>query len=118
MRIAAGELDRRIIIMRPGLVDDGTATVPGGLAEIGRRRAKKTDVSDGERVRAAEQSQDITTRFLVRSDALTRTITGKDVVIYRGRSGDIPFEVVGTKESIERDDGIEITATARPDAGL
>lgn len=114
MRIAAGELDRRIEIWRSAMVDDGTATVPGPPVRIGSRWAKKTDVSDGERVRAAEQGQEITSRFLVRSDELTRTITGKDMLVYRGR----PHEVTGTKESDEREDGIEITAVARPDQPL
>lgn len=115
MRIASGELDRRIAIMRALLIDDGTATVAGVPIEIGKRWAKKTDISDGERVRAAEQSQEITARFLVRSDELTRTITGKDVVMYIGKAGRTAFEVVGTKESVDREDGIEISAVARPD---
>ncbi|MDB5733225.1 MAG: hypothetical protein JWQ03_3120 [Variovorax sp.] len=114
MRVDPGELDRRIAIFRAGTIDDGMATVRGEMGEIGRRWARKRDVSDGERVRAAEQSQEITTRFLVRSDALTRTITGKDLIRYPAASGRF-YEVTGTKESDEREDALEITATARPD---
>lgn len=114
MRIAAGELDRRVQIWRSGLADDGTATVPGPPQKIAERWAKKTDVSDGERVRAAEQGQEITARFLVRSDDLTRTVTGKDILVYRRR----PYEVTGAKESDEREDAIEISAVARPDQPL
>lgn len=116
MRIGAGELDRRITIMRAETVDDGTATVLGEPIAIGSRRAKKTDVSDGERVRAAEQSQQITSRFLVRADPLTRTIDGKDTLIYHGKHGEAAYQVTGTKDSSEREDGIEISAVARPDA--
>ena len=113
-RIAAGSLDRRVSILRAGSIDDGTASIDGPYVEIGRRWAKKTDVSDGERVRAAAQSQEITSRFLVRSDALTRTITGKDRLQCRG----VSYEVTGTKETDDRDDGIEITTVARPDQVL
>ena len=112
MLIDPGELDRRITIFRSEATDDGTATVEGAPAVIGRRWAKKTDVSDGERVRAGQQGQALTTRFLVRSDALTRTITGKDTLECRG----VRYSVTGTKESGEREDGIEITAASMPDA--
>lgn len=111
MRIAAGELDRRVSIWRSELIDDGTATVPGPPAEIAERWAKKSDVSDSERVRASELGQEVTTRWLVRSDALTRTITGKDELRYKGRV----YVVTGTKETSEREDGIEITTMMRPD---
>jgi head-tail adaptor len=107
-----GELNRRISIWRAESFDDGTATVEGEPAEIGKRWAKKQDVSDGERVRAAEQGQTLSTRFTVLSDTLTRTITGKDIIKLDGET----FEVVGTKEiGARRHDGVEITTTSRPD---
>lgn len=105
------KLDRRIAIIRTEEIDDGTAAVPGEPAEIGRRWAERTDASDGERFRAAAQGQELTTRFLVRSDSLTRTITGKERLVCEGAA----FEVVGTKEWGGRNVGIEITAVARPD---
>lgn len=111
MRIAAGELDRRISFWRSSTIDDGTATVEGPPEEIGKRSARKTDVSDGERVRAAEQGSEVTSRFLVRADSFTRTITAKDEVRYRGRV----YEVIGVKDSPERDDGIEISTVSRTD---
>lgn len=111
MRIGAGELDRRVTILRAATVDDGFATTPGVPAAVGTRWARKLDASDGEKMRASEQGQEITTRFLVRSDPLTRTITGKDQLVCRG----LTYQVTGTKESRYRDDGIEVTAVARPD---
>jgi SPP1 family predicted phage head-tail adaptor len=112
MALLAGDLDRRITILRAQSEDDGMASVPGEMKPIAKRWAKKTDVSDGERMRAAEQGQEITSRFLVRNDTLTRTITGKDVLICEGRV----YAVSGTKEYGGRGVGIEITGTARPDA--
>ncbi|WP_024310374.1 head-tail adaptor protein [Sphingomonas melonis] len=111
MRIAAGELDRRITICRAEMIDDGTASVEGPAAPIGKRWAKKTDIRDGEKMAAGENATDLASRFLVRSDSLTRTIGGKDVIQYKGRS----FFVVGVKESGDREDGIEITTSSRSD---
>ncbi|KZC82889.1 phage head-tail adapter protein [Sphingobium yanoikuyae] len=110
-RRSAGEFDRRISIWNAGLIDDGTATVQGPLAEVGKRWAKKVDVKDGERLRAGENAQELTTRFTVRSDALTRTIIGGFVIKHKG----VTYAVTGTKEGREREDVIEITTAARPD---
>ena len=111
-RASAGRFDRRISIWRSELVDDGTATVPGEPAEIGKRWAKRSDISDGERMRAGENAQDLTTRWTVRSDSLTRTIAGGDALRHKG----VVYEVTGTKEGTEREDEIEITTAARLDA--
>lgn len=115
-RINAGDLDRVIDIMQPEGEDDGLSNVPGAPIFAGRRRAKKTDISDGERFRASQLGQEVTTRFLVRSDTLTRSITGRDSLIYNDGDREITYAVVGTKEWGDRRDGIEITAVARPDA--
>lgn len=112
MGIAAGDLDRRITIMRAASEDDGLSSIPGAMAPLAQRWAKKTDASDGERMRASEQGQEITSRFLVRDDSVTRTITGKDMLVCEGRT----YAVSGTKEYGGRRIGIEITAIARPDA--
>lgn len=111
MRIAAGELDRRIEIYRVGDVDDGTATVSDEPTFLAKRWAKKTDVRDSERLAAGENGATLASRFLVRSDSVTRSLGGKDVLRYKGRS----FEIVGVKESGEREDGIEITTSTRTD---
>lgn len=108
--IDAGELDRRITIMRVGSKDDGLATVADAPIPELRRWAKKTEVSDAERVRASQQGIEVTSRFLVRSDSLTRTMTSQDVVV----CDDVEYAIVGIKEARGRRIGIEITAVARP----
>lgn len=110
-RASAGQFDKRISIWRSEKVDDGTATVDGPPAAIGKRWAKKADISDGERFRASENAQELTTRWTVRADALTRTIVGSDFLMHKG----VRYDVVGTKERSEREDVIEITTAARPD---
>lgn len=111
MTIAAGELDRRITFYLPKAEDDCLSRVQGASDLIGQRWAKKTDISDGERIRAAQQGQELTTRFLVRHDSLTCTITGKHSLECEG----VMYQVASTKEARGRRVGIEITATARPD---
>lgn len=110
-QIPAGELDRRVAILRPSSLDDGTATVAGPLAEAGKRWAKKTDVSDGERMRAAQEGQTLTTRFLVRADALTKAIDSTYALTCAG----VTYQVTGTKEWGGRNIGVEITTTSQPD---
>lgn len=110
MRIDPGELDKRIQIWRAGQVDDGTATVDGPPVEIARRWAKKTDVSDGEKLRAGENAASLASRFLVRSDPLTRALNpATDTLRWKGKV----YEITGVKDSGEREDGIEITTSTR-----
>lgn len=110
-RMSAGAFDRCISIWGAALTDDGTATVQGPFAEVGKRWAKKADVSDGEKLKAGENGQQLTTRWTVRSDSLTRTIIGGFIIKHQG----VTYAVTGTKEGREREDVIEITTAARPD---
>ena len=111
--LAAGDLDRFVIFKRAPIVDDGISRNRGVPVEIGGRWAKKDDVSDGEQLRAGQQSQDLTTRFLMRWDSLTITIKLGDVLECEGET----FEVTGNKEArgYDRRSTREITAAARPD---
>ncbi|WP_235529551.1 phage head completion protein [Sphingomonas sp. Leaf242] len=112
MRIDPGELDRRIELWRSADVDDGTATVKGEPAKLTARWARKIDVKDGEKASAGENAATLASRFLVLSDSVTRTLNpASDTLRYKGRS----YEIVGVKESGERDDGIEITTSSRTD---
>lgn len=106
----AGERDRRVMIERAAEVDDGFAKVRGAHAPWKRFWARKTDVSDVERTRAAEHGAEITTRFVVRYSPDTRTITPHDRLTCDGRV----YNITGVKEVGRRDD-IEITAAARTD---
>ena len=113
--IHAGELDRQITIRRAAAADDGLsanstvslslAAQPGDL----QRWAKKTDVSDGERMRASQQGVEVTSRFLIRHDSEVSALGSDDILICEG---DI-YSVTGAKEVRGRRVGIEITAVAR-----
>lgn len=111
MLLDPGELDRRITIYAIDRKDDGTARVADDPLFIGRRWAKKIDVSDGERLRAGQQGDELVSRFLVRSDSITRLLNGTYEIEYRGAR----YVITGVKESGERSDGLEISVTSQPD---
>lgn len=106
----AGELDRRIDIQQAVISKNAlNESVPSWLS-LGKVWAKKTDVSDGERMRSAETAAQITTRFLIRWSIAMSEVTPKDRVVFDGKTYDIFF----VKE-IGRREGIEISAAARAD---
>lgn len=102
-------LDRSVALLRSAPVDDGFTTVDGPAEEAARFRARRTDVSDGERVAAAQQGGAIEVRFLVRSTATTRGIRLADHLEERGER----FEVTGNKEASRYGRGIAREISAR-----
>ncbi len=105
-----GRLDRRITILRAGVVDDGYAERPGVYAAVAAIWATKTDVSDAERFRSGAISAEITTRFVVRWSEFAAGIGPKDRIRCEGRD----YDIVGVKET-ERRRWLEITGRARTD---
>lgn len=108
--MSAGELDRRIQFRRAALIDDGYADSERFADHGTPVWAKKRDVSDGERWRAAEVSAQITSRFKVRWGPFTSGITPKDQLVCEG----VTYAIVGIKE-VGRRRYLEITAAARID---
>jgi len=106
----AGKLDRRVQFERFTLTDDGFGQVEAWADHGTPVAASKTDVSDGEKMRAGEVSASLTSRFEIRSSAFTRALTPKDALSYNGET----FQIFGIKE-IGRNQRLEITAGARVD---
>lgn len=106
----AGPLDRRISIERYSTTYNEDNEPVSAWAEVAKRWASKQDVSDGEKIRAAEVGASVTTRFQVRWDSVTETITAADRLVYDGQV----YEIAGTKE-LNRREGIEITASRQND---
>jgi SPP1 family predicted phage head-tail adaptor len=111
MGLRAGGLDRRITILRYGMTRNADNEPIEAWVDVGKRWASKEDVSDGEKVRAAQVGASVTTRFRVRNDSLTRTLTGADRISYKGKV----YSISGIKETEGRNDGFEITASAAAD---
>ena len=108
----ARDLDRRIQFQRYTGSDDGFAKVKTWADHGIRIWAKRTDVSDAERMRAGEVSAVITARFEVRSSAFTRALTAKDALTCKG----VTYEIFGIKE-LGRNERLEITAGAEVSNG-
>jgi len=105
MGIPAGELDTRVTFYRAAPKRDAFSTVRSDPVLIDKRWAKRNDVSDGERVSAAAQGVKLTTRFGVRHDSLTETITNADLIECDG----VRYEITGRKEWRGRRVGIEFS---------
>ena len=69
------------------------------------------DAVDLGAVRAAQVGASVTTRFVVRFDSLTKTLTAADRIVYDGKV----YAISGLKETEGRRDGIEITASTGTD---
>lgn len=101
--IGAGELDRRITILRPGApVDDGYQTLPGAPETVATVWAAYRPISDGERSRGNLESVRVDARFTIRWRA---DVTHDCAVLFDG----LHFQVVRLKE-IGRRQWLEITA--------
>lgn len=108
--LAAGDLDRRIVIQRYTVTrDEYNAEVPA-WTDLATRWAKYEPVSDGERLRAGERASEIGARFTIRWSQVLADLNPKDQVIFQGRT----YPITRVKE-IGRRVGLEITVTGRDD---
>jgi SPP1 family predicted phage head-tail adaptor len=106
----AGALDRRIVIERVTITPDEFNGATETWATLATVWASKSDVKDGERMRAGSVSSEITTRFRIRYSTTVADVSPKDRIQFDG----LVFDIVAVKE-INRREGIEITAAARND---
>ena len=104
----AGELDRRIGILRATTTQDAFNAAIETWSEVLSVWASKEDVSDGERFRAGGLSASRLTRFQVRWSAAANEITPKDRISFDG----LLYDILAVKE-LDRRNGIEITAATR-----
>ena len=110
MGMKASDFDRRVQLLRAGLLDDGYQAGPGEFLRYGAPiAAARRDVSDGEKLASGTVLATLDTRFRVRSSAFTRGILPTDRLISDGRT----FAILGVKEVEGRFAMIEITCTAR-----
>lgn len=100
-----------ITIQRATITQDaGSGENVETWATLATEYAEMLPLSDGERVKAAEVSAEITTRFRILYSPLVATVNPKDRLSFAGKTWDIwGVKPIGFNE------GIEITAAARND---
>ena len=102
--------DRLVTIRRLALTyndDNEPMTEWSDLAQVW---AEKRDISDGEKVRAAQVGATMTARFRMLWSEQISDVNPKDRIALDGRE----YDIVGVKE-IGRRDGLEITAASAAD---
>jgi SPP1 family predicted phage head-tail adaptor len=104
----AGQLDRRISILRATVAADGFNEQIQTWEEIATVWAHAAPVMDAEKQRAGETLASKSYRFTIRYSSDVADIDPRDRVTFDGRT----YDVQGVKE-IGRREGLEITATAR-----
>ncbi|WP_374374500.1 phage head closure protein [Dongia sp.] len=106
--IKAGELDRRVTLLRPVIGRDGAGGPVTSWQNAGRVWAKVKDISGREYFAAAQVNAEITTTFLIRYRA---DITPDMRIRYRDRD----YDIVAVPEVGNRNEGLQIMAKARAD---
>lgn len=104
----AGDLDRRITLLRRASGTDAFNEASGAWATLATVWANASPVSDGERARAGETLSQMQIRFTVRWSATTSTVDPRDRLTFDGRT----YDINGVK-LVGRNAYLEITATAR-----
>jgi SPP1 family predicted phage head-tail adaptor len=111
MATPAGKRDRRILILRATTSPDAYNEPIETWSTLVSLWAEYKPLSDGERYRAGEMNASIMARFSILHATVNRTIDPRDRIQFDGRTWDI----TGVK-AVDRNNGIEISATARADA--
>lgn len=104
------KLDRRITIERALVAYDDDNQPVVEWVELTTVWASKLDISDGEKVRAAQVGATLTTRFQIRWSSMVADVNPKDRIVSAG----VTYDISGVKE-IGRREGVEITAAAKAD---
>jgi len=103
--------DRTIILERfTSTQDAGSGEEVQTWSPLATVQASKRDVSDSERVAAAEVQASITTRFQIRWDGIVSDLNPKDRLVYDGKT----YDIEAVKE-VGRRVALEISAAARAD---
>lgn len=109
--MAAGELDRRIVIERATVTHNALNEQVETWDTYATIWAKKTDVSDGEKNAAGQVGAFLVSRFMIRSSPATRAIKPNDRIRFEGL-----WNIQGLKETQRgRNRFLEITAAKDAD---
>lgn len=110
MALAAGKLDRKIILQRFTETRDSYNEPVKSWTTLATRSASYEPLSDGERFRAGETAANASARFVIRYGSTVSDLNPKDRLTFEG----VVHDIVRVKE-VGRREGLEITANARAD---
>lgn len=103
-----GKKDRRLVILRAPVIDDGLQRRPGDPEPFLKAWAEAKAVSDGERLAGGAATSSLAYRFRINWSRQGERIDTRDLVQFEGRV----FGISGVK-ALGRQDDIEITAVTR-----
>ncbi len=107
--IRAGQLDRRVTILRQGApTHDGLQTVPGAFAPIGSRAASVRPAQGREAAEFLGKEAHAPMSIWLRYDSLTRTIVATDAIEYQGQR----YQILAPPVEVGRREGIELLVSA------
>lgn len=110
MSLAAGRLDRRIVIERLALVDDGYQKRPGSWAALATRPAQYVPGRGSERFAAAAENATQPAAFRIRWSPAVADVSPADRVRALGRI----WTIAGVAE-LGRREGLELMCVASDD---
>lgn len=114
MKLGPGRLDRSITIERATMTANSLNEQVATWSELTTVSASRRFVSDGEKIAAGQVTAFAMARFIVRHSDLIAGVSGKDRLIFDGRTwnihGNKPLDAGG------RDRFREITAVCEADA--
>lgn len=110
MSLAAGKLDRKIVLQRFTSTRDSYNEPVLAWSTLAVRQASYEPIRDGERFRAGETAATASARFVIRHSTVVSDLTPKDRLTFDGRT----WQILHVKE-IGRREGLEISATVRAD---
>ena len=110
MGMKAGDFDRRVQVMRSGILDDGNQMSRIEFLPLGTPiAASRPDILADEKFMSGTLIATHETRFRVRSSTFTRGILPSDKLMFEGRT----YAIVGIKEVERRFTIIELTCMAQ-----
>lgn len=110
--MAAGTMDRRVVIERATVIEDGYGAETQSWSLLIECAASRSDVKDFERMSSDRITATLSARFVIRSTPVTRQITAQDRLLHDGHV----WELLGVKEaSIGRARFLELTAQRMAD---
>lgn len=111
-KITAVDLDRTVTIQRSTSTSNDFNEPVETWADLTTERARRRDVSDGERLAAGQIGSHVMARFTIRSSSETRDAKPSDRLVHEGAT----WSIQGIKEADEgRHRFLEITAVKDTD---